>query len=193
MSKILGAVIIILVILTVGTIALSGLVIGTYNKLVASRLAYETQWAQVENQLQRRFDLIPNLTNAVKGIFNQEQKVFGAIAEARTKYSGATTVKDKVEASSNLEGALSRLLVVIENYPDLKSNAQVIGLMDELAGTENRISVERTRYNETVQYYNTEIKIFPTNIIAGIFNFQAAPLFKAAEGSQLAPEVDLTK
>ena len=167
------------------------IIIGIYNNLVQQKIAYETQWSQVENQLQRRFDLIPNLVNSVKGIMKQEQTVFNAIAEARTKYGGATTIKDKVEGATELETAIGRLLVVMENYPELKSSQNVTGLMDELAGTENRIAVERNRYNEAVKKFNISVKTFPSNIFAKIFGFQEAELFKAVEGSEQAPKVEL--
>lgn len=166
---------------------------GTYNNLVRQNQAVEAQWAQVETQYQRRFDLIPNLVESVKGIFEQEQEVFGQIAEARTRYAGATGVTEQVEAANNLESALGRLLVIMENYPELKSNQNVTALMDELAGTENRISVERKRFNETVQVYNTQVKTLPTNLIAGMFGFTPKPYFEAVEQAEVAPEVNLTE
>ncbi|MFH1280915.1 MAG: LemA family protein [Candidatus Beckwithbacteria bacterium] len=173
--------------------ALIGLsLVSTYNKLITKTQNVDGQWAQVETQYQRRFDLIPNLVNSVKGIFEQEQDVFGAIADARTKYSGAQTVNDKAQAATQVESALSRLLVIMENYPQLQSNTTVLALMDELAGTENRVSVERKRFNDIVKDYNTTIKRFPTNLIANMFNFDAKNFFEAIEAAEQAPTVDLS-
>jgi len=171
-------------------IALS--LVNTYNSLITKTQNVDGQWAQVETQYQRRFDLIPNLVNSVKGIFEQEQDVFGAIAEARTKYAGAKSINEKASAATGVESALARLLVIVENYPQLQSNTTVLGLMDELSGTENRVSVERKRFNDLVKDYNTTIKRFPTNIIAGMFNFDERAFFEAVEAAEKAPEVDLT-
>lgn len=165
--------------------------IGFYNSLVAKTQAIENQWAQVETQYQRRFDLIPNLVSSVEGIMAQEQEVFGQIAEARTRYSGAATVEEKVKAAAQVESALGRLLVVMENYPELRSAENVSQLMDELAGTENRVAVERRRFNDLVKDYNTTIKKFPANLIAGTFGFNERAFFEAAEGAEKAPEVDI--
>lgn len=154
---------------------------GTYNNLVTKTQNVDGQWAQVETQYQRRFDLIPNLVNSVKDIFEQEQDVFGAIAQARTKYTGAKGVNEKAQAATEVESALGRLLVIVENYPQLQSNTAVLGLMDELAGTENRVSMERKRFNDLVRDYNTTIKRFPTNLIANMFNFEARAFFEAVE------------
>jgi len=166
-------------------------IMGSYNGFVSMNQSVDTAWADVETQYQRRFDLIPNLVNATKGFLKQEQKVFGDIAEARTHYAGAQTPSDKIQASDNLNSALSRLLVIIENYPNLKSNETVKGLMDELAGTENRINVSRIRYNDITKTYNIATKQFPGNIIAGLFNFSEKPLFKSEEKAKTAPTVDL--
>lgn len=163
---------------------------GTYNRLVEQNQAVEAQWAQVETQYQRRFDLIPNLVKTVKGLFEQEQKVFGDIAEARTRYAGAQTVDEKAQAATQVESALARLLVIVENYPEIKSNEAVAGLMDELAGTENRVSVERRRFNEIVRTYNTQVKQFPTNLIARLFGFSPRAYFEAVEAAEKAPEVN---
>lgn len=165
--------------------------VSFYNGLVSKTQAIENQWAQVETQYQRRFDLIPNLVNSVKGFFVQEQEVFGKIAEARTKYAGAGTIDEKAKAAGELETALGRLLVIIENYPELKSSERVADLMDELAGTENRIAVERRRYNEKVKDYNVAIKKFPANLIAGMFGFSERAYFEAVEGAEEAPRVEL--
>ncbi len=165
-------------------------IVGFYNGLVTKTTNIDGQWAQVETQYQRRFDLIPNLVNTVRGLFEQEQEVFGDIAEARTRYSGAATVDEKVAAAGELEGALARLLVIIENYPEIKSDAAVISLMDELAGTENRVSVERRRFNDLVRDYNTAIKRFPGNLVAPMLGFSERAYFEAAEGAEAAPTVE---
>ncbi|MFC1627059.1 LemA family protein [Patescibacteria group bacterium] len=181
------------VLIIIAIVAMTALYfVNTYNSMVTKTQDMDGQWAQVETQYQRRFDLIPNLVSSVKGIFEQEQDVFGAIAEARTKYSGAQSVDEKAQAATQVESALARLLVIVENYPQLQSNTTVLGLMDELAGTENRISVERKRFNDLVRVYNTMIKRFPTNIVANMFNFDARAFFEAVEAAQEAPQVDLT-
>ncbi len=165
--------------------------IAFYNNLITQTQAVDNQWAQVETQYQRRFDLIPNLVKSVEGIMTQEQAVFGEIAEARTRYSGAASVDEKAGAATQLESALGRLLVIMENYPELKSAENVSQLMDELAGTENRVAVERRRYNDLVRDYNTTIKKFPANLIAGTFGFNERFFFEAAEGAEQAPEVEI--
>jgi LemA protein len=162
---------------------------GTYNSLVTKSQAIDGQWAQVETQYQRRFDLIPNLVNSVKGVMAQEQAVFGQIADARTRYSGARTVDERAAAGSEVETALGRLLVVMENYPQLRSIEAVTQLMDELAGTENRIGVERGRYNSLVQDYDTAIRKFPTNLLASTFGFEAREYFKSVSGADKVPTV----
>ncbi len=162
---------------------------GTYNSLVTMDEAVKAAWAQVENQLQRRYDLIPNLVETVKGYAAQEREVFLRVTEARAKVGGATTVSDKIEANNGLSAALSRLLLVVERYPDLKSNTNFLRLQDELAGTENRISVERRRYNETVKVYNIRIRRFPTNLLAGLFGFEKAAFFEVPKERQEAPKV----
>lgn len=170
-----------------------GWFVGKYNAMVTGEQEVENKQAQVEVQLQRRYDLIPNLVNSVKGSMTQEQTVFGDIADARTRYTGATSgTSDKVEASNELESAIGRLLVIIENYPELKSNETVVGLMDELAGTENRVAVERRRYNDEVTTFNNLIKTFPNNLFAGLFGFEEKVRFEAAEGAETAPEVNLS-
>ncbi len=166
--------------------------VGTYNGLVTSSQAIEGQWAQVQTQYQRRFDLIPNLVESTKGVLTQEQEVFGQIAEARQGYAGAATTEAQVQAAGELDSALSRLLVIVENYPELKSNETVQGLMAELAGTENRISVERMRFNEAVGAYNVKVKTIPTSLVAGMFGFSEKPFFAAVETAQEAPAVDLS-
>jgi len=162
---------------------------GSYNSIVTLDENVNTQWANVESKLQRRFDLIPNLVESVKGVMAQEKEIFTAIADARARMAGAKSLNEKVDASNQLEGALGRLLVVTENYPVLKSNENVTALMDELAGTENRISVERDRYNEEVRQYNSSIRKFPKNLMAGMFGFEKRSYFEATQGSDKAPVV----
>ena len=162
---------------------------GTYNSLVRLDEGVKTAWAQVENQLQRRYDLIPNLVETVKGFAKQEREVFIEVTEARSRVGGATNIPDKIKANNALGSALSRLLVVVERYPDLKSNQNFIRLQDELAGTENRIAVERRRYNESVKTYNIKVRSFPTNILAGMFGFEKATLFEVPEAAKAVPKV----
>ncbi|MDB5266542.1 MAG: LemA family protein [Parcubacteria group bacterium] len=164
---------------------------SSYNSLVPLNEQADAQWGQVENAYQRRFDLIPNLVNSTKAVLGQEQKVFGDIADARTRYSGATTPDEKAAAATQVESALGRLLVITENYPTLVSVGTVRDLMTELEGTENRINVERNRFNEIVQGYNTKVKTFPTNLIAGLFGFHERSYFKADATASTAPTVNL--
>lgn len=177
-------------IVVVVILAIGGWLMGTYNSLVTQSQAIDAQWGQVETQYQRRFDLIPNLVNSVKGLMAQEKAVFDSIAQARTKYGSATTANEKAAAAGEVETALGRLLVVMENYPEIRSSTAVVGLMDELAGTENRISVERRRYNDQVRTYNTSVKTFPTNMIAGMFGFGEKEYFKSVSGADKAPKVE---
>lgn len=177
----------------VGVVIVLGIFLaGSYNSLVAKNQQVDSQWAQVESQYQRRYDLIPNLVEATKGSLQQEQTVFDNIATARQNYAGAQSVDEKAAAATQLESSLSRLLVIVENYPELKSNETVLSLMDELAGTENRISVERMRFNDTVQSYNTQIKTFPTVLIAGLLGFDQKTYFESVDQAETAPKVDLT-
>ena len=162
----------------------------SYNQFVAQEEAIKTQWAQVENQLQRRSDLIPNLVETTKGIAQQERDVFGQIAESRARLSGAQTPEQTIQAANQQSAALARLLVIVENYPQLRSNETFNRLMDELAGTENRIAVERMRYNERVQEYNTARRQFPSNITAGMFGFREYPVFNAPPEAERVPRVD---
>jgi LemA protein len=173
--------------LTMAASALSGC---SYNTFVAQEEAIKTQWAQVENQLQRRNDLIPNLVETTKGIAQQERDVFGQIAESRAKLAGAQTPQQTIEAANQQSAALARLLVVVENYPQLRSSETFNRMMDELSGTENRIAVERMRYNERVQEYNTSRRQFPANITAGIFGFKEYPVFNAPPEAERVPRVD---
>jgi len=162
----------------------------SYNKFTAQEEAIKAQWGQVENQLQRRNDLIPNLVQTVKGYAQQEQTVFQAIADARAKMAGAQTPADKIAAANAESSALSRLLVVVENYPQLKSDAEFARLMDELAGTENRLAQERMRYNQKVQEYNTARRQFPANVTAKMFGFKEYPYFEAPADAKAVPKVD---
>jgi len=178
-------IIIAVVVIIVGWLWLS------YNKLVTANEAVDNGWAQVEVQYQRRLDLIPNLVESVKGAMTQEQKVFSDLAEARTRYAGAGNVNEKVAAASQVESAIGRLLVVMENYPQLKSIETVQTLMAQLEGTENRVSVERGRFNDQVKTFNVMIKRLPTNLIAGMFGFSEKNYFEAASGAAIAPAVNL--
>lgn len=163
---------------------------SVYNGLVSRNEAVNNQWAQVETQYQRRFDLIPNLVEAVKGIMNQEQAVFNAIAEARTRYAGAVNIDERAAAAGGLDGALARLLVVMENYPQLKSAENVQTLQAQLEGTENRISVERKRYNDAVQSFNLMTKRFPSSAIARLFGFEERVYLESVSGAETAPRVE---
>ena len=162
----------------------------SYNTFTTQEEAIKAQWGQVENQLQRRNDLIPNLVETVKGYAAQEKDVFTAIADARAKMAGATTPTDKIAAANAESSALSRLLVVVENYPQLKSNENFMRLQDELAGTENRLSTERMRYNERIQEYNTSLRKFPANMTAKIFGFKQYPYFDAPTTAEAVPKVN---
>jgi LemA protein len=162
---------------------------GTYNTLVAMDEGVKGAWAQVENQLQRRYDLIPNYVETVKGYAAHEKEVFLKVTEARSKVGQAGPISEKIAANNELSSALARLLVVVERYPDLKANTNFIRLQDELAGTENRIAVERRRFNETVRVFNTKIRSFPTNLIAGMLGFEKATFFEVPKERQEAPKV----
>jgi len=160
-----------------------------YNTLVTENEAVDGAWSEVQNQLQRRNDLIPNLVETVKGFAKQEQEVLVKVTEARSRVAGAGTPAEAMDASNELSNALSRLLVVVEKYPELKSDQNFLRLQDELAGTENRLGVARKRYNDTVQAYNTTSKRFPTNLLAMVFGFEAREYFEAPESAQAAPQV----
>lgn len=178
-------------IIIIGVVLLLGSwFMSSYNSFVTLDQKTDTQWAQVENQLERRFDLVPNLVNTVKGITKQELDVFTAIAEARTRYSGAQTTDAKVAAANEYQSALGRLLVITENYPQLKSAEAFTTLMAELAGTENRIAVERGRFNEAVGEYNVATNRIPGSLLATVFGFKEKELFKASEAAQTTPVVD---
>lgn len=177
--------------IVVVAVVLAMYVMGVYNNLVTARENADNQWAQVETQYQRRFDLIPNLVNSVKGAMTQEQEIFTAIADARTRYAGAATVSDKAEAATQVESALGRLLVIMENYPQLQSTQAVRDLMTQLEGTENRISVERKRFNDSARDYNVMVQRVPTSMIAGLFGFETRSYFEVAAGVENAPAVNL--
>jgi len=182
---------IVIIILALIALFVFGQYVGVRNTLVAKNEAAKAAWSQVDIVLQRRADLIPNLVETVKGYAKQEQTVFGDIAKARSALLSAGTPTDKIAANYQLDGALGRLLLIVENYPQLKSNENFLRLQDELAGTENRIAVERKRYNDTLQDYNTYIQQFPKNVFAGWAGFRPnEAYFKAAEGSREAPKVN---
>lgn len=164
--------------------------VSQYNSLVGINENVENQRANIDTMLQRRVDLIPNLVNTVKGYAEHEKEVIENVSNARAKLAGATSMEEKADADDQLSGALSRLLMVVENYPDLKANQQFTALSDELAGTENRIAVARKDYNDSVKVYNQKIRRFPSNIFANLLGFEKAEYFQAAEGAQQVPEVN---
>jgi len=183
--------IIVIVILALVVFAVFGSYVSAKNQMVAKNEAVKSSWSQVDIVLQRRADLIPNLVETVKGFAVQEQTVFGDIAKARSALLSANSPQDKIAANGQLDGALGRLLVVVENYPQLRSNENFLRLQDELAGTENRIAVERKRYNDTLQDYNTYIGQFPNSFWAGMAGFHRNDAyFAASEGSRQAPKVN---
>ena len=161
----------------------------SYNRFVSQEEAVKAQWAQVENQLQRRNDLIPNLVETVKGYASHEEQVFKEVADSRARLAGASTPDAKIDAANAQTAALGRLIAIAENYPQLKANEQFNRLMDELSGTENRIAQERRRYNEAVQAYNTARRQFPANITAKIFGFKEYKLFEAPASARAVPQV----
>lgn len=183
--------IIVLIVVVLLALWIGGTFVGHRNEMVRKRETVNAAWSQVDVVLQRRADLIPNLVETVKGFATHEEKVFGDIAAARAAMAGAKTPQEKIAANGQLDSALSRLLVVVENYPQLRSNENFLRLQDELAGTENRIAIERRRYNETVQDYNTYISLFPNNIVANFSGFtRNDAYFKTEEGARQAPKVN---
>jgi LemA protein len=183
--------IIILVVLLILALLFGGMYVSRRNQMVALNEQVKSDWAQVDVVLQRRADLIPNLVATVKGFAAQEQTVFDDIAKARAALLGAQTPESKIAANGQLDGALGRLLAIVENYPQLKSNENFLRLQDELAGTENRIAVERKRYDDAIQAYNTYVALFPNNIVASLSGFQRNnAYFAAPEASREAPKVE---
>jgi len=181
---------IIVVILLLAGLMFGGKYFGIRNDLVTKKEAVNAAWSQVDVALQRRADLIPNLVETVKGYAKHEETIMTAVANARSALLGAKTPQEKIAANTQLDGALGRLLVVVENYPNLKANETFLRLQDELAGTENRIAVERRKYNETVQSYNTQIQLFPNNIVASMSGFERNDAyFKTDPGARTAPKV----
>ncbi|MEG2377553.1 MAG: LemA family protein [Clostridia bacterium] len=192
MKKLSGKMIALIVVLAVVLIAVIG-TISSYNGLVGGREGVENKLSDIDTQLQRRSDLVPNLVNTVKGYATHESQVFKDVSDARARLAGAGSVAEKAQADQQMTGAISRLLMVAESYPDLKASAQFTQLADELAGTENRINIARQDFNAAAKKYNQKIKSFPGVIFANIFRFESYDYFKAAEGSEKVPGVDFTK
>ncbi|REB04744.1 LemA family protein [Sporosarcina sp. BI001-red] len=186
MKKLLGPIGVIVGII----IVLALILVPSYNKFVTSDENVDQAYSQIETQLQRRVDLIPNLVHTVKGFAKQEKDVIGQVTEARSKLAGANGPQEQAAADTELSGALSRLLVVVENYPELKSNENFKQLSDELAGTENRLAVARKDYNDEVASYNKQVKRFPGKLVASVFGFDEKEYFKSDAGAEKAPEVD---
>ncbi len=186
MNKTIGVLLIIVALV----VLVGGYFWSFYNGLVSLDQGVKNQWAQVENQFQRRLDLIPNLVSSVQGAMSQEKTIFSDLADARSRYAGAQTTDEKAAAATKVEGAFGRLLAIMENYPQLKSIDAVQNLMIELAGTENRVATERGRYNEMVKTYNTKIIQLPGNFIAPMFGFSAKTYFEADKGANVVPKVN---
>jgi LemA protein len=176
--------VLVFVIAIVFAVGIGGMLVSSRNEMVVEREAIRAAWAQVDNALQRRADLIPNLVETVKGFAAQEKEVLGRVADARAAMLSARSPAERIQANQALDGALGRLLVVVENYPQLRSNENFLRLQDELAGTENRIAVERRKYNEAVQAYNTNIALFPKNIAASLFGFAREDAYFQTEPAQ---------
>ncbi len=181
---------VVLAVIAVLVLAVGGWVVSNYNNLVTKKTEVQKSFAEVDNLLLRRNDLIPNLVETVKGIAAQEQAVFGQIAEARSQMAGARSTEQKIAAGGAMDSAIGRLLVVIENYPQLRSQENFLRLQDELAGTENRLSVSRTRYNEVVGEYNVMVKRFPTNLFAGMFGYKEEPFYQVSAEQKEVPRVE---
>jgi len=201
MNKTITVILIIVVAIILVISVLAGTFISRYNRIRQMQVNIDQSWSEVENQLMRRYDLIPNLVETVRGYASHEQETFQAVTEARARVGGIVEISDDIledpsafqryqQAQNNLGGALQRLLMVTENYPELKANQSFIRLQDELAGTENRIAVARRRFNDTVAEYNRNIVVFPNNILAGFFNLTSAHFFEAPVESQERPTVD---
>jgi len=189
MSKGLAGCLIVVAVVLVVLLALGGMLLGNYNRIVTENEAIDASWAQVENVLQRRGDLIPNLVETVKGYAAHEKEIFENVAEARSRLAGAAGPREAAAANAGLTSALGRLLAIAENYPLLRANENFVRLQDELAGSENRIAVERRRYNEAVRAYNTRIKRFPGSLVAGFFRFGEREYFEAEEAAKEVPKV----
>lgn len=185
LSKVLIGILVVIIIIAIP-------VVSGYNNLVALEQKVDTAQSNIDTQLQRRSDLIPNLVSTVKGYANLESEIYTNISDARSKLAGASTIEEEATADQELTSALARLLVVVENYPDLKSSSNFQDLTIELEGTENRITIARQDYNAAVTEYNTKRRKFPSNIIASIFNFEQKPLYKASEGAETVPSVDFS-
>lgn len=181
---------IVLGVLLLIVLMMGGSLVGRYNGFVATNEQIDASWAQVENVLQRRADLIPNLVSTVQGFAAQEKEIFTEVANARSRLAGAASPAAAAAANAGLTAGLGRLLAIAENYPQLKSNENFIRLQDELAGSENRIAVERRRYNDAVRVYNTDVRRFPNNVLAGMFGFDDREYFEAAEGAAEVPVVE---
>lgn len=186
-TLIILAIVAVIVVIVVGTL---GYIQSTYNGLVTMDESVKASWAQVQTVLQRRLDLIPNLVETVRGYQIHEQDVLVQVTEARSRVAGAGAIPDQIKANNELTSALSRLLVVVENYPNLKANENFIRLQDELAGTENRIATERGRYNVAVRDYNIKVRRFPATLIASVTGFKPATPYEATPGAETAPRVD---
>ena len=183
-------VLVVLIIVVIAAVVFGGQLVGSRNQFVTQKNEIDARWAQVDNDMKRRADLIPNLVETVKGYAKQEQTVIGEVANARAALLGAHSKQDEIAANNQLSGALGRLLVLTENYPQLKSNENFLRLQDELAGTENRIAVDRRDYNEAIKKYNTNVELFPKNIAASIFGFQRDDAyFKTTEEEKKTPQV----
>ncbi|SHH60639.1 LemA family protein [Clostridium grantii] len=193
MSKTMRNILISVGVLVILVFIIVGSVGGKYNSFVSLEQSVNKAESDIDTQLQRRSDLIPNLVATVQGYATQEKEIFTEIADARAKLGGASTIEDKANADSELSSALSRLLVVVENYPDLKSNENFKDLTVALEGTENRINIARQDYNTVVETYNTTVRKFPNSIFAGMFGFQQKDYYKASEGAKEVPKVDFTK
>jgi LemA protein len=166
--------------------------IGTYNSLISTDQSVNEKWSQVENQYQRRADLVPNLVETVKGYAAHESKVFTEVTEARSRWASAKTPDEKIKAAGEMDSALSRLMVVVESYPQLKASENFVALQAQLEGTENRVTVARMDYNTVVREYNVKIKTIPTSIVAGIYGYNDKPFFEAEKGAEKAPKVNFT-
>ncbi len=186
-AGVIGLILVVIVLLGLG-----GCVAGSYNRLVRGKVEVDNKWNQVSNQLQRRNDLIGNLVETVKGSAGQDQAVFGEIANARAAMAGAKTPQQSIAAAQGMDGAIGRLLVVVENYPQLRSQEAFLQLMDQLEGTENRLATERMRYNDTVKDFNSLVLSFPMNLFAGAFHFAPAEFYPVPEAAKAAPKVDFS-